>query len=76
MTTVANLHSVLASDGAIGGMTLTGGRAPRTARAGRVCEHPSCSTVLSIYNQSEGCAEHSKPVDLRRTLGVQVPSAR
>ena len=30
-------------------------------RPGRVCQHESCSTVLSIYNASGWCWQHEQP---------------
>jgi hypothetical protein len=35
-----------------------GGSGPPTFPDGRVCALPGCSTVLSIYNPREACAEH------------------
>jgi hypothetical protein len=34
------------------------GARPRTFPAGRVCERPGCSTVLSIYNRASVCSRH------------------
>ena len=28
---------------------------------GRVCQHPTCATVLSIYNASGSCWQHEQP---------------
>ena len=43
------------------------GARPRTFPAGRVCERPGCSTVLSIYNRASVCSRHrvAKPRPLR-----------
>lgn len=30
-------------------------------RSGRVCEAPSCATVLSIYNATGSCWQHERP---------------
>lgn len=37
------------------------GRGPRRDRAGRVCAHDACRTVLSVYNTGDRCWEHTKP---------------
>ncbi|MEA2522477.1 MAG: hypothetical protein QOI81_2123 [Actinomycetota bacterium] len=34
------------------------GSRPRTFPVGRVCREKDCTTVLSIYNRREQCAEH------------------
>lgn len=36
----------------------------RIYRGGRVCEHPECSTILSIYNPSSRCAVHQRLADV------------
>ena len=36
-------------------------RPSRTFSAGRVCEHPACATVLSVYNRSASCWVHEEP---------------
>ena len=36
----------------------------RSHPAGRVCAHPGCSTVLSIYNPSRHCGAHQPPADM------------
>ena len=35
-----------------------GGARPPTFPNGRVCTHPGCTTMLSIYNRREACSEH------------------
>lgn len=34
-------------------------RPPCPSPSGRVCAHPSCTTILSIYNEDTCCARHS-----------------
>jgi len=36
-------------------------RPSRTFSVGRVCEHPACATVLSVYNRSASCSVHEEP---------------
>ena len=38
---------------------------PETYPAGRVCEHPDCGTILSVYNESEHCGAHQPEPDNR-----------
>jgi hypothetical protein len=33
-------------------------RPPKKAPKGRVCEHPGCFTILSVYNLGRYCAVH------------------
>ncbi|MHB1508548.1 MAG: hypothetical protein ACYCST_10755 [Acidimicrobiales bacterium] len=33
---------------------------------GRICDEPSCRTVLSVYNDSTRCASHQRFVDTTR----------
>lgn len=42
-------------------------RPPKQAAKGRVCSHPGCTTVLSVYNLGKYCSvhEHSPNVRLR-----------
>jgi hypothetical protein len=35
-------------------------RPSRTFPLGRVCEHPACTTALSVYNQSASCSVHEE----------------
>jgi len=43
----------------IGGVLCTSAvRRSRTYRSGRICAEPGCTTILSIYNPGERCAEH------------------
>lgn len=35
-------------------------RPSRTFSVGRVCEHPACATVLSVYNRSASCSVHEE----------------
>jgi hypothetical protein len=43
----------------IGGTNLRKSERPsKTYHSGRVCAEPGCETRLSIYNQSNYCAEH------------------
>jgi hypothetical protein len=35
-------------------------RPSRTFSAGRVCEHPACTTVLSVYNRAASCSVHEE----------------
>jgi hypothetical protein len=37
------------------------GKAQRRSAKGRACEHPGCTTVLSVYNESPTCWLHSAP---------------
>lgn len=39
---------------------------------GRVCQEPTCATVLSIYNASGSCWQHEKP----HTYVLQAPRKR
>lgn len=34
---------------------------PARSKAGRACEEPGCSTVLSTYNASQRCYLHTAP---------------
>lgn len=45
------------------------GRGPRTASPGRICNDPSCDTVLSRYNTRMTCHLH-QPVRYPRIRGV------
>jgi len=38
----------------------THARPSRTFPLGRVCEHPACATVLSVYNRSASCSLHEE----------------
>lgn len=38
------------------------GRKPKKNYDKRVCEHPTCDIVLSIYNKKRFCYTHTKPV--------------
>jgi len=52
------------------------GRPPATS--GRVCEHPGCGTLLSVYNRSPVCWAHQdgspnlRPERFRRVSGDPV----
>jgi hypothetical protein len=35
-------------------------RPNRTWSAGRTCDHPGCTTSLSIYNRSTSCSVHEE----------------
>jgi hypothetical protein len=35
------------------------GRRTKTFPTGRVCSYKECSVVLSIYNRSDRCSQHS-----------------
>ncbi|MFN2543455.1 MAG: hypothetical protein ABR600_02640 [Actinomycetota bacterium] len=37
--------------------------------SGRVCDHPPCATVLSVYNSAEYCSLHEPRT--RRTGGTR-----
>lgn len=37
------------------------GKGPRRVRAGRVCGHDGCQTLLSVYNPEDRCWEHTQP---------------
>lgn len=37
---------------------------PAVFPAGRVCDEPSCRTLLSIYNNSTTCAVHARFADI------------
>ncbi len=39
-------------------------RRPRTFRAGRRCSFAGCSTLLSIYNESDRCSTHETSIDV------------
>ena len=41
------------------GVPATGKHATRRERAGRLCEVPTCETVLSTYNSSATCWLHT-----------------
>jgi hypothetical protein len=61
-----------------GKMLLSSGRGPRPGRAGRVCSHASCRTVLSIYNDGDRCWEHTSPtpylLKIRRVRAGKLPA--
>lgn len=42
-----------------------GGEPKQTYEPGRVCSHPPCPTVLSIYNPKDRCGAHDKARVLR-----------
>jgi hypothetical protein len=37
------------------------GKGAKRQAAGRPCDFPGCSTVLSVYNRSNTCWTHSTP---------------
>lgn len=37
-----------------------------TYKAGRVCAHPDCDTILSVYNPQKRCAEHDDAIPRKR----------
>ncbi|MFA5403250.1 MAG: hypothetical protein WC318_07140 [Candidatus Omnitrophota bacterium] len=39
-------------------MPVSFGRQVKTYLRGRVCQHPGCGTVLSIYNSGKYCGVH------------------
>lgn len=39
---------------------------PRVYEAGRICDEPSCRTLLSIYNNSTTCAVHGRFADANK----------
>jgi hypothetical protein len=46
-------------------------RASKAYRAGRVCQHDGCGTVLSIYNRGKFCYPH-EPIATPRTRGRKI----
>jgi hypothetical protein len=48
-----------------------GARVSRAYRAGRVCDHSGCETVLSIYNKGKYCYQH-EPMATPRTRGRKI----
>jgi hypothetical protein len=45
--------------------TAAPGKSTRRSEQGRECEEPGCTTVLSVYNDSPTCWQHS-PFTRRR----------
>lgn len=43
-----------------GSRTLGLPRANKKAAAGRTCEHPECTTELSVYNKRDKCWAHAE----------------
>jgi hypothetical protein len=46
-------------------------RASKAYKAGRVCSHDGCETVLSIYNKGKFCYQH-EPMVTPRTRGRKI----
>jgi len=45
----------------------------RSYQTGRVCSHPECDTILSIYNPSKFCSMHAKLAISGRRRGTPRP---
>lgn len=41
------------------------GEGPRQWKAGRVCSYPGCSSILSRYNGTSRCVDHSTVREVR-----------
>ena len=52
------------TDVIMGEMVGSGRGRVRTASPGRVCAHPGCIVILSIYNRRERCAAHDFDTNL------------
>ncbi len=56
----------------VGAHGINGSSSPSKAyKAGRVCRHPECDTVLSIYNSGTFCYQH-EPMSIPRMRGRKI----
>ncbi len=56
----------------MGAHPLTGSHRPsRAFKAGRICRHPGCGTMLSIYNDGKFCYQH-EPMVVPRMRGKKI----
>jgi hypothetical protein len=65
-----DLSTIVSSDGIIHAQPACYGPAPKIYAAGRVCQVPSCGTILSIYNGSPCCAVHQPLIEMQRPFRV------
>lgn len=60
------------SEQSVGAKPINGSSTPSKAyQAGRVCRHPGCATVLSIYNSGRFCYQH-EPMFVPRMRGRKI----
>jgi hypothetical protein len=60
------------SEESVGAHPISGNQRPSKAfKAGRVCRHPGCGTVLSIYNDGKFCYQH-EPMFVPRMRGRKI----